>query len=113
MKIEKRRDEEVSILALTGKLIIGDGDVAMREAISAELDAGVKKILLDLGGVKALDSSGLGELVRCKASAESQSATIRLLHVEDKVQEILEMTRLIGIFDTYDDPIDAIASFRD
>ena len=60
-----------------------------------------------------MDSSGLGELVRTRASAMSVDATIKLLHVEDKVQEVLEMTRLIGVFDTYDDEIDALGSFRE
>jgi anti-anti-sigma factor len=59
-----------------------------------------------------MDSSGLGELVRCKASANAAGATIKLLHVRDKVQQVLEMTRLIGVFEDFDDEIDAIASFR-
>ena len=59
-----------------------------------------------------MDSSGLGELIRCKASANNAGATIKLLHVEDKVQEVLEMTRLIGVFDNYNEETDALASYR-
>ena len=115
MKITTSRDREegVTIVELVGKLTIGEGDVQLREEIKDLLDDGVKKILINMQGVKMMDSSGLGELVRTRASASSAGATIKLLHVEDKVQEVLEMTRLIGVFETYDDPIDAVASFRD
>ncbi len=115
MNINTRRDREegVTIVGLEGKLTIGEGDVQLREEIKDLLDDGVKKILINLKGVKMMDSSGLGELVRTRASATEAEAVIKLLHVEDKVQEVLEMTRLIGVFETYDDEIDAIASFRD
>ena len=114
MKITTRRDREdgVTIVDLEGKLTIGEGDVQLREEIRDLLDDGVKKILVNMQGVKMMDSSGLGELVRTRASANSVDATIKLLHVEDKVQEVLEMTRLIGVFETFDDEIDAVASFR-
>ncbi len=114
MNINTRRDREegVTIVELEGKLTIGEGDVQLREEIKDLLDDGVKKILINLQGVKMMDSSGLGELVRTRASAMNTGSTIKLLHVEDKVQEVLEMTRLIGVFETYDDEIDAIASFR-
>ena len=113
MKINIRDEEGVTILELHGKLSIGDGDIALRDGVREALDRGARKILLNLRRVQTMDSSGLGELVRCKATANAQSATIKLLHVEDKVQEVLEMTRLIGVFETYDDPIDAVASFRE
>ncbi len=113
MKITTREEEGIRVLSLEGKLVIGDGDVELRDEVRDALDRGAKKILLNLKGVKMMDSSGLGELIRCKATAGNAGATIRLLHVEDKVQEVLEMTRLIGVFETYDDEIDAIASFRE
>ena len=112
MKITKREEEGVTILELVGKLVIGDGDVAMRDAVRDVLDRGAKKLLLDLKGVRMMDSSGLGELIRCKATAAQRQAVIKLLHVEDKVKDVLDMTRLIGVFEHYDDEIDAIASFR-
>jgi len=113
MNITVRKEEGVVILELVGKLVIGDGDVKLREEVMDQLNAGAKKLLLNLKGVKTMDSSGLGELIRTKASANSASATIKLVHVEDKVEEVLEMTRLIGVFDTFNDEIDAIASYRD
>ncbi len=115
MNINTRRDREegVTIVDLEGKLTIGEGDVQLREEIKDLLDDGIKKILINLKGVKMMDSSGLGELVRTRASAQAADATIKLLHVGHKVQEVLEMTRLIGVFETFDDEIDAMASFRD
>ena len=112
MEITVREEEGVVILDLNGKLTIGDGDVKLREEVRYQLEAGKKKLILNLKDVKTMDSSGLGELIRCKASANNVDATIKLLHVEDKVQEVLEMTRLIGVFDNYNDEIDALASYR-
>lgn len=112
MKIKSREEEDVIILDLDGRLTIGAGDVQLREAIVDLLERRVKKILLNLKKVKAMDSSGLGELVRAKSRSVDAGATIKLLHVEDKVEQVLEMTRLIGVFDNFDDEIDAIASFR-
>ncbi len=113
MKIKTRTDLDfgVTIVELQGKLTIGEGDVQLREAIKDHLDDGKKKILINLKGVKMMDSSGLGELVRVRASAGSAGATVKLLHVEDKVAEVLEMTRLIGVFETFDDEIEALGSF--
>ena len=112
MDITTRQEEGVTIIDLAGKLTIGAGDVQLREELLDQLQGGAKKILLNLKGVRAMDSSGLGELVRSKATATQSGATIKLLHVEDKVQEVLEMTRLIGVFENFNDEIDAIASFR-
>lgn len=112
MRIHREKEEGVVILRLTGKLTIGEGDVKLREDLRDVLDAGEKKILLDLKHVKMMDSSGLGELISCKASANRVGAVIKLVHVEDKVQEVLDMTRLIGVFDNFNDEIDAVASFR-
>jgi len=112
VKIQRRKDEGVTVLKLEGRLTIGEGDVELRDEIASLLEHGVEKILLDFEKVRTMDSAGLGELIRCKASAVNRGATIKLLHVEDKVEEVLEMTRLIGVFETFDDPIEAIASFR-
>ena len=112
MNIKTREEEGVTIVDLDGKLTIGDGDVKLREEVGDLIQSGVKKIILNLGGVKTMDSSGLGELVRCKSTADEAQAVIKLVHVQDKVQQVLEMTRLIGVFEDYNDEIDALASFR-
>ena len=111
MKITQRERGGVTILELDGRLTIGEGDIALREAILSLLEAGESMILLNLREVKAMDSSGLGELVASKTAAAAQGASIKLLHVEDKVQRVVSMTRLIGVFESFDDELTAIASF--
>ncbi len=111
MRITWRIEEDVCILDLDGKLVIGEGDVQLREDVDNLLGEGRKKLLINLNGVSRMDSSGLGELMRAKREAERLGAVIKLLHVEDKVQRMLQMTRLIGVFETFDDEAEALASF--
>ena len=75
------------------------------------LDRGVKKILLNLKGVKAMDSSGLGELIRCKVTATSSQAEVKLLHVNIKARKLLTMAQLVGVFEMFDDENLAVESF--
>lgn len=112
MKIATRKEEGITIIDLDGKLTIGEGDIALREAVEGAVQADGGKILINLRRVGSMDSAGLGELVRAKATAARHNATIKLVHVESKVAEVLQMTQLIGVFETFDDEIDAIASFR-
>ena len=111
MKITQRERGGVTILDLDGRLSIGEGDIALRKATQELLRNGETMILLNLRGVKSMDSSGLGELVAGKTAAAAKGAHIKLLHVEDKVRHVVSMTGLIGIFETFDDELDAIASF--
>ncbi len=113
MKITTRHKEGVTILELHGKLTIGDGDVKLRKEVEDVIDRGARKLLLNVKGLKTVDSSGFGELWRCLVVARQHEAVVKLLHVEGKIQEVLEMTRMIVVFDTFDDEIDAIASFCD
>ena len=113
MNITTRKKEAVIILDLEGKLAVGGGDIQFREQAQKALAMGERDILINLQGIKMMDSSGLGELVRMRKAAANLGATVKLLHVEDKVHEVLQMAGLIGVFETFDDEIDAIASFRD
>ncbi len=111
MQITTRVDSGVAIIAVSGRLTIGEGDVTLREEILKVLQAGRSKILLDLKGVSYMDSAGLGELVRAKATAAARNATIKLLHVEERVRSVLLLTRLIGVFDIFEDEKAALLSF--
>jgi anti-sigma B factor antagonist len=111
MKISQRERGGVTILDLEGRLSIGEGDIALRKAIRSLLEDGESMILLNLQGVTSIDSSGLGELVASKTGAAARGAHIKLLHVEDKVRRVVSMTRLVGVFESFDDEIAAIASF--
>ena len=111
MEIVKREVAGVAILDLTGKLTIGAGDVALRGAMLAELEDGRNKIVINLKDVSAIDSSGLGELIRCKATGAAKNAEIKLLHVNLKARKLLTMAHLVGVFEMFDDEKMAVASF--
>ncbi len=111
MEIKKRLVNDVAILDLEGKLTIGSGDVALRGAMLSEIEDGHKKILINLQKVTAIDSSGLGELIRCRATAATNEAEIKLLHVNLKARKLLTMARLVGVFEMFDEEALAVSSF--
>ena len=111
MKATTRILGDVAILDLDGKLTIGLGDVALREALVAALDAGRTKLIVNLERVSNIDSSGLGELSRCKATAAGRAADVKLLHVNLKARKLLTMASLVGVFEMFDDEKLAIESF--
>ncbi|MFJ8842045.1 STAS domain-containing protein [Streptomyces cyaneofuscatus] len=102
---------DVTILALTGKITIGVGDVALRNAVQDELNSGSTKILIDLGGVTAIDSSGIGELVSSYTTATNRGGKLKLVNLSPKIHDILAVTQLITVFDVYDDEDEAVKSF--
>ncbi len=110
MKISVRQQEGFTILEVKGKITIGAGDVALREAIQGALDAGGMKILVNLGGVSTIDSSGIGELVSAYTSASNSGAKLALVQLPPKVQDILQITQLVTVFDVFDDEAEAISS---
>ncbi len=112
MKTNIRNHKGVTILDLQGKLNIGQGDVALREAFVERLDLGNRKFLINLDQVKAIDSSGLGELIRCKATAVSQNAEVKLLNANLKARKLLTMSSLVGVFEMFDEEELAVASFE-
>jgi anti-sigma B factor antagonist len=102
----------VAVLDLSGRITLGEGSVQIRDAIRELLAKGRKSILLDLGEVNYIDSSGLGELVSAYTSARNQSAALKLLKLTKKVHDLLQLTKLYTVFDIYDDEAAAIASFQ-
>lgn len=111
MKSSVRDQGDVRIIALSGKITIGSGDVRIRELINEAIDAGFTKILLHLGEVSAIDSSGVGEMVACYTSAKNRDAQLKLLNLSKKINDILQVTQLITVFDVHTDEAEAIASF--
>lgn len=112
MKITTRTKEGITILDLDGKLVLGDGDAVLRAQARDALDGGARKLLVNMQGVNLMDSSGLGELVGAQKTAQKLGGTLKLLHVQTQVHQVLEMARLTSAFETFDHEIDAIASFR-
>ena len=112
LTIASREVNGVAVLDLSGRITLGEGSVQIRDAIRDLLGKGQKSILLDLGDVNYIDSSGLGELVSAYTSARNQSAALKLLKLTKKVHDLLQLTKLYTVFDIYDDEAAAIASFR-
>lgn len=112
MQISTRQRGGVTILDPKGKITIGTGDIAMREAIHDALDSGVRQILLNMGGVTLMDSSGIGELVSAYTNATNRGARLKLCNLPAKVQDILQITQLLTVFDVFDTEDEAIESFE-
>ena len=111
MKIDVRQKSGVTILAPKGKITIGVGDVALRDAVHEALDAGGKNLLIDLAGVSTVDSSGVGELVSSYTTVTNRGGKLKLLNLPPKVSDILQITQLITVFEVFDDEEEAVASF--
>ena len=111
MEITKRTVGDVTILDLDGKLTIGKGDVVLRDALLEEMNNDVKNVVINLDKVTTIDSSGLGELIRCRVTATSSDAAIKLLHVNIKARKLLTMAQLVGVFEMFDDEALAVESF--
>ncbi len=111
MKISARHNQGVTILEPKGKITIGVGDVALRQSVVEALGAGSKNILIDLADVTTIDSSGIGELVSAYTTVTNKGGKLRLLNLPPKVQDILQITQLVTVFDVFDNEDEAVASF--
>ena len=112
LTITSREAGGVTVLDLKGKITLGEGSVQVRDAIRGLIGKGQKSILLNLGDVNYIDSSGLGELVSAFTTAKNQGAALKLLSLTKKVKDVLQLTKLYTVFDIYDDEASAIASFK-
>jgi anti-sigma B factor antagonist len=112
MKVDVRQRDGVSILDLKGKITIGTGDVELRDAIQRELQAGHNNLLLNTAGVTMIDSSGVGELVAAYTTVTNRGGRLKLLSLPPKLEDILQVTQLITVFEVFDDEADAVASFQ-
>lgn len=111
MDIRERTVGSVIILDLEGKLISGDGNALLKDKVNSVLFQGQRNILLNLGGVSYVDSSGLGEIVASYTAVAKQSGQIKLLNLTKRVQDLLAITKLLTVFDTYDSEAEAVKSF--
>jgi len=111
-KIQVRHSNGVTILDISGRITLGEGSVGLRDAVRKELDAGNKKLLLNLAGVSYMDSSGVGELTSAYSSAKHQGADIKLVNLTKKVDGLMQITKLATVFDISSDESAALASFQ-
>ena len=112
LTIASRELDGVTVMSLNGRITLGEGSVQIRDAIRDLIAKGQKRILLDLGEVNYIDSSGLGELVSAYTTVKNQGAALKLLKLTRKVHDLLQLTKLYTVFDIYDDEASAIASFK-
>jgi anti-sigma B factor antagonist len=111
MKIVERHVGDVVILDLHGKILIGEGEDALRDAVTRLVDSGKKKILLNLAEVPYVDSAGLGEIVRCYTTVSRQKGSLKLINLTKKIKDLLSITKLLTVFETYDSEEEAVKSF--
>jgi anti-sigma B factor antagonist len=112
LSIKQREAGDITILDLSGKITIGEGSVQLRETVRNLLDAGRKKILLNLGDVSYVDSSGIGELVSSYSTANKAGGSLKLLNLTKKIQDLLAITKLLTVFEIHDSEEAALASFK-
>ena len=112
LTIASREVDGVTVLDLNGRITLGEGSVQLREAVRDLISKGSRSILLNMGDVNYIDSSGLGELVSAFTTAKNQGASVKLLGLNKKVKDVLQLTKLYTVFDIYDDETTAIASYK-
>ena len=112
LDVKERQAGDVTILDLSGEVRIGDSSVALRDSIRNLADQGKKKVLLNLGGVKYIDSSGIGELIANYTTLKRGGGQLKLLNLTDRVQNLLVITKLLTVFDAYDNEAEALKSFE-
>jgi anti-sigma B factor antagonist len=111
LTITERQNGNVTILDLSGRITIGEGSVKLRETVRGLLESGKKKILVNLGGVDYVDSSGIGELVSCFTTTKNQQGQLKLLNLTKKIKDLLQITKLLTVFETFDDEQEAVNSY--
>ncbi|MFN2493122.1 MAG: STAS domain-containing protein [Pyrinomonadaceae bacterium] len=112
LNISERMVGDLTVLDMDGKITIGEGSVALRTAIRRLLEEGKKKILLNLGRVGYIDSSGIGELVSSYTAINKDGGQLKLLNLTQKLQDLLTITKLLTVFDVYDSEEEALKSFK-
>jgi anti-sigma B factor antagonist len=111
LKMTNREVDGVAVVALDGRIVLGEESNALREKVKALIAEGKKKIVLNMDNITFIDSAGLGTLVAAHHSVKSQGASLRLCHLGSKFQEVLQITKLLTVFDVYNSEAEAVASF--
>jgi len=111
MHVEVRKNQDVVIVDMTGRLVGGIGDEILRNVVNELLAEEWKKILLNLSGITAIDSAGIGELVASLKTARHLGAGLRILNLNERVRTALHLGRLLPLFEVYEDEKAAVESF--
>ena len=109
--VSTHQSDGIAVVGLRGRITLGEGTEALRDTVRDLLSKGQNRILLNLGEVNYIDSSGIGELVSAFTAAKKQGGEVKLLNLTKKVHDLLQITKLYTVFDVKDDEASAIASF--
>ena len=112
MEIVERTVSDVTVLDLKGKMTLGEGDEMLKDKINSLLASGKKKLLLNLEAVPYIDSAGLGEVVRTYTTVSRQGGSLKLLNLTKRIEDLLSITKLLTVFDTFDSEAEAIQSYK-
>jgi len=112
MNISQRQVGDVTILDVSGKITIGVGDVQVRDAVHMALGQGARNLVLNLKNVTTIDSAGVGELVSAYTTVTNRGGKLKLVNLPSKVNDILQITQLITVFEVYDSEPEALESFH-
>ena len=111
MQIEERNVGDVVVLDLKGKITLGEGDELLKDKVNSLVNQGRRKILLNFGDVPYVDSAGLGEIVRTYTTVSRQGGSLKLLNLTKRITDLLAITKLLTVFETFDSEGDAVKSF--
>jgi anti-sigma B factor antagonist len=111
MEIESRVAGDVIVLDLKGRMILGDGDELLKDKINSLIHQGHRKIVLNLAAVPYVDSAGLGEIVRTYTTVSRLGGSLKLLNLTKRLYDLLSITKLLTVFETFDSEDDAVRSF--
>lgn len=111
MQIEERVTGDVVVLDLKGRVMLGEGDEILKDKVNSLLNQGQKKIVLNLADVPYIDSAGLGEIVRTFTTVSRQGGSLKLLNLTKRITDLLAITKLLTVFETFDNEAEAVQSF--
>jgi anti-sigma B factor antagonist len=111
MQIEERTTGDVVLLDLKGKITLGEGDELLKDKVNSLVNQGHKKIVLNLADVPYIDSAGLGEVVRTYTTVSRQGGALKLLNLTKRITDLLSITKLLTVFETFDSEGEAVRSF--
>jgi anti-sigma B factor antagonist len=111
MQIDERAVGDVTVLDLKGKVTLGEGDELLKDKVNSLVNQGRKKIILNLADVPYIDSAGLGEVVRTFTTVSRQGGSLKLLNLTKRITDLLSITKLLTVFETFESESDAVRSF--
>lgn len=112
MQISERETGSVTVLDLSGKITLGDGDTLLKDKLHSLLHQGKKKVLLNLADVNYVDSAGLGALVSAYTTVTREGGSLKLANITRKLQDLLSITKLLTVFETFDSEDEALRSYK-